>query len=154
MCVCVHIYTHTHAYICIHMYLYICIYKCTHMRIHKCMCARTNIHIYTHIYICIYMYWYISIYIYTHIRIRTHIYTGWRRRIGWRIFIGYFPQKSPIISDSLAENNLQLKTSYESSPPFTKRVKAVDKRPQVAGSVSISLQYAYVYVCMYIHICM
>jgi len=46
------------------------------------------------------------------------------------------------------------KPSYASSPPCTKRVKAVDKRLQVAGSVSISLQYVYVYVCMYIHICM
>jgi len=41
----------------------------------------------------------------------------WRRHIGCLIFIGHFPQKSPVISDSCAERDLQLEVPYALSPP-------------------------------------
>jgi len=58
----------------------------------------------------------IYICIYTYIYIRIHV-TGWRRLTGSLIFIGHFPQKWRIFGGSFVEIDLQLRGSYESSPP-------------------------------------
>jgi len=39
-----------------------------------------------------------------------HIANGWRKPMGCLIFTGRFPQKSPMINGSGAENDLQLET--------------------------------------------
>ena len=62
--------------------------------------------------------------------------TGWRRPIGCLICLGQFPQKSPIISDSFARHNLQLKASYGSSPPCT-ALRVLGWRSPIGSLISI-----------------
>jgi len=50
----------------------------------------------------------------------TEATTEWRIPIGYCMFIGHFPQESPIRIGSCAERDLELKSPYASLPPCEK----------------------------------
>jgi len=63
-------------------------------------------HIYTYIHMILFI-----------ILLQGLLYRYRRSPIGCLIILGHFPQESPMFSGSCAENDLQLESSYRSSPP-------------------------------------
>ena len=110
-------------YECVCMCACVCVCRCecviarsaTEFFAFQCGC-RFDVFVYIHLHTnsC----FQIRRYLYIHVDTSRYMHTGWCRRIRHLILIGYFPPKIPLIIASFAERDLQLETSYASSPPL------------------------------------
>ena len=149
MCDMTHSYVWHDSFICVTRLIHIC--DMTHSYMWHDTGGKKREHQHVSMHVCVY--------VRTHMHVCTYLLdtlvggsTGWRRLIGSLIFIGHFPQKSRIFSGSFVENDLQLRGSYESSPPCSV-IKAGGKKQRTCVFLCICVRVcAYAYMSVHIHV--